>query len=143
MESTLSTDATSADVFLGIKGRPDSRLHSPAEMAPPNCCRFPALPTAARADRAPRWPRPLPRFLRRCYVAGMELWRVEWVADSLGYQVLVLNRCRVAGRFEAESLAGQSLAETRVQAAAKAVEIALERRVPLKCVREGKSRYQT
>lgn len=35
VESTLSTDATTVDVFLGIKGCPDSRLHCPVGMAAP------------------------------------------------------------------------------------------------------------
>ncbi len=69
------------------------------------------------------------------------LWSVRWFADAAGFQVCVCNRCRVVVNFQAESLSGEQLADIRQQAAAKAVELALERRVPLDCVAESSERY--
>jgi hypothetical protein len=79
----------------------------------------------------------LPRFLLWTYVQDMpDLWSISWSAGPTGYRVLVCNRCRIAHKFFAETLSGESPAEVRMQAAAKAVELALEYRVPLECVRE-------
>lgn len=64
------------------------------------------------------------------------------LADDECVQVLVCNRCRVVVNFKAECLAGEPIAELRRQAAAKAVELALERRIPLNCVFEMKTRYR-
>ncbi len=69
------------------------------------------------------------------------LWSVTWFADSTGYQCVICNRCRVAGTFEAECLTGEPRAEIRQQAAAKAVEMALEHNIPLDCVLECTFRY--
>lgn len=64
---------------------------------------------------------------------------VQWFASSTGFQCVVCNRCRVVSIFEADALG--DAAEIRQQAAARAVEIALERRVPLDCVVEARSPY--
>jgi hypothetical protein len=82
----------------------------------------------------------LHRFLRPAYGRDM-LWSVTWFAGQTGYQCLVCNRCRVAHDFEAECPTGESDAEIRQQAIAKAVELALERRIPLDCVIEATWRY--
>ena len=63
-------------------------------------------------------------------------WSVEWSADAAGYHVLVCNRCRIVRKFSAACLEGESLADVRMQAAARAVELALEYRVPPAEVRE-------
>lgn len=79
----------------------------------------------------------MPRFLLCTYVQEVpDLWSISWSAGPTGYRVLVCNRCRIAHKFYAETLSAESSAEVRMQAAAKAVELALEYRVPLECVRE-------
>jgi hypothetical protein len=80
-------------------------------------------------------------------LAGMErsrttpVWTVTWYVDDLGYQVLLMNRCRVAGRLEGEGLDGGSRGLLRQEALERAVELALERRVPLTEVHEATYRY--
>ena len=58
-------------------------------------------------------------------------WRVWWSASEGSYEVLVCQRARIVHRFRNEVLGSESLAEVRMQAAARAVELALEYRVPL------------
>ncbi len=69
------------------------------------------------------------------------LWSVQWCADPIGFQCVVCNRCRVVNVFEFESLAGETDAEILQKAAARAVEMALEYRVPLDCVIQVRQRY--
>jgi hypothetical protein len=80
-------------------------------------------------------------------LAGMErsrataLWTVTWFVDDLGYQVILMNRCRVTKRFESEGLDPDSRERVREEARERAVEMALEYRVPLFEVREATYRH--
>jgi hypothetical protein len=66
-------------------------------------------------------------------------WRVWWSATEGSYQVLVCQRARIVHRFRSETLGSDSMAGARMQAAARAVELALEYRVPLASVIEERA----
>jgi hypothetical protein len=80
-------------------------------------------------------------------LAGMErsrstaLWTVTYFADDLGCQVMRNNRCRVVGNLEWEGEHPGSRQLLLQEAREKAVEIALEHRIPLTDVYEASSRY--
>ena len=69
----------------------------------------------------------------------MENWRVLWAACDLGYQVLLMNRTRVARRVRFDNELGEPLDALSERARQSAVELALDRRVPLDCVGEDRS----
>jgi hypothetical protein len=62
---------------------------------------------------------------------------VLWSADECGFRVAVRHGIRLIGGVREETLTGATLAEIRMQAAARAVELALQYRVPLTEVREA------
>ena len=74
-------------------------------------------------------------FFARANLARM-IHNVLWSADDTGYAVHVRFGIRTVRQFRAECLAGETLAEVRMQAAAKAVELALQYRIDLAQVRE-------
>jgi hypothetical protein len=63
-------------------------------------------------------------------------WTVLWAAGPTGYRVLVRNRCRIVEKSAAECLSGDTIDDVREQARTKAVELALEHRIPLDQVSE-------
>ncbi|HMP08395.1 MAG TPA: hypothetical protein PJ982_18755 [Lacipirellulaceae bacterium] len=63
---------------------------------------------------------------------------VVWHADEAGFGVNVRHGIRVIQQYRAESLAGDAPAAIRQAAAAKAIELALEHRIELSCVREAR-----
>lgn len=69
------------------------------------------------------------------------VWSVTWYVDDLGYQVILMNRCRVTKRLESEGLHPDSREQLRQEALERAVEMALEHRVPLVEVHEATYRY--
>lgn len=68
-------------------------------------------------------------------------YQTTWYADDAGYQVIVSQRARIVRNYRVESLAGESLESVRQRAREKAVELALQFRVPLTAVAEAHDRY--
>jgi len=61
---------------------------------------------------------------------------VLWSSDDGGFVVLVRHGVHVVGLYRAEGLGGSPV-EMRAQAAAKAIELALEHRIELRNVTES------
>ena len=71
----------------------------------------------------------------------MEPWRVVYEWSELGYELRVMNGSRIAGRQRFDNELGEPAEVMRDEARKQAIELALERRVPLDCVRESTESY--
>lgn len=69
------------------------------------------------------------------------LWTVSFWVDDLGCQVMLCNRCRVVMRLEWDGEYPDRREVQLQEARERAVELALEYRVPLTEVSEGTYRY--